>query len=348
MQNVNKSDTIKIKGIAGSARTFGSADICLHVEGRDLNHRFVLMKAFDKHMHGILGSDFFEKYSASINYENFEFSFVVNDKRITIPMESSFNNSIKIPARCEVIKYFKVDKSHECVVIPEELGRGIFVAGILAKPNKDNLIPVRILNVRENEVVLKNFKPKTLNANEFQITTFKEFHSKSVDRVSEVLALIKMTHLNKEEKSAVEHICAKYADVFHLEREPLTVTNIYKHDILLKDNAVPVYQKQYRLPYSQKSEIQKQISKMLKDGIIEPTTSAWSSPLLIVPKKPDIHGNRNYRICLDYRKLNLVLEDIKFPLPNITEILDFSFWSNVLLSFRFVAGILSNRIKSSK
>ncbi|KAK9736122.1 Reverse transcriptase (RNA-dependent DNA polymerase) [Popillia japonica] len=111
------------------------------------------------------------------------------------------------------------------------------------------------------------------------------------------------------------------ADVFLLENDPVTVTDIIKETITLKKDARPVYVKRYRLPYSQKAEIDKQILKMLADGIIEETKSSWSSPILLVPKK-STPGNSRVRAVIDYRLVNKNLEDYRFPLPNITEILD--------------------------
>lgn len=60
---------------------------------------------------------------------------------------------------------------------------------------------------------------------------------------------------------------------------------------------------------------------MLQDGIIEPSISAWNSPLLIIPKKKDPNtGTQKFRMAIDYRGLNDRIEDDKFPLPNITNI----------------------------
>lgn len=60
---------------------------------------------------------------------------------------------------------------------------------------------------------------------------------------------------------------------------------------------------------------------MLKEVIIEPSKSDWSSPILLVPKKSDESGNKKWRLVVDYRKLNNCIEDDKYPLPDITEIL---------------------------
>jgi hypothetical protein len=95
-----------------------------------------------------------------------------------------------------------------------------------------------------------------------------------------------------------------------------------EQNIELKPNSTPVYIKQYRLPQSQKSEVDKQIQGMIEDGIIEEARSAWSSPLLLVPKKVDTNGIKKWRIVIDYRKLNEKIQDDKFPLPNIAEILE--------------------------
>ncbi|XP_045541509.1 uncharacterized protein LOC106718281 [Papilio machaon] len=73
---------------------------------------------------------------------------------------------------------------------------------------------------------------------------------------------------------------------------------------------------------SLKPEIEKQIKQMLDEDIIEPSQSEWSSPILLVPKKSDDKNNKKWRLVIDYRKLNDVIQDDKFPLPNITEILD--------------------------
>lgn len=98
---------------------------------------------------------------------------------------------------------------------------------------EDNKIPIMILNVRDENVVIKNFQPKLVNLDLYQMA-FSDINYSSVNRVEEVLQFIKMNDLNKEEKNAVEYIVAKFADIFHLPSDPLTVTNVYKHKIQLK------------------------------------------------------------------------------------------------------------------
>lgn len=61
---------------------------------------------------------------------------------------------------------------------------------------------------------------------------------------------------------------------------------------------------------------------MLEEGIIRPSQSPWSSPIWIVPKKLDASGKQKWRICVDYRGINAKTIDDRYPLPNITDILD--------------------------
>lgn len=87
-------------------------------------------------------------------------------------------------------------------------------------------------------------------------------------------------------------------------------------------NSVPIVSKTYRYPEIHKSEVNRQVFKMLRDEIIRPSISPWSSPLWVVPKKLDASGNRKWRVVIDYRKLNNVTVGDAYPLPNISEILD--------------------------
>lgn len=69
----------------------------------------------------------------------------------------------------------------------------------------------------------------------------------------------------------------------------ITFTNAIKHKITTTDD-VPVFTKSYRYPYCHKDEVRLQIEKMLDQGVIRPSTSPWSSPIWIVPKKLDASG----------------------------------------------------------
>lgn len=111
-----------------------------------------------------------------------------------------------------------------------------------------------------------------------------------------------------------------YADVFALPNDRMTVNNFYEQKLRTRDEQ-PIYIKNYRHPQTQKEEINKQVSKLLDNKLIEPSVSSYNSPLILVPKKSQ-DGTKKWRMCVDYRMLNKHLIADKFPLPRIDDILD--------------------------
>lgn len=89
------------------------------------------------------------------------------------------------------------------------------------------------------------------------------------------------------------------------------------HAIHLIPGATPVNCRPYRYSPLQKDEIEKQVSKMLAEGLITPSMSPFASPVLLVKKK-----DGSWRFCVDYRKLNDITIKNKFPLPIVDELLD--------------------------
>jgi hypothetical protein len=111
---------------------------------------------------------------------------------------------------------------------------------------------------------------------------------------------------------------------FKLQSDKLTATTAAVHHIptphFPKGRAITL--KNYRLAETHKGEVNKQVRQMLEDGIIVPSKSEWNFPLIVVPKKLDASGEKKWRICVDFRKLNDITVGDSFPLPNIQEILD--------------------------
>lgn len=100
------------------------------------------------------------------------------------------------------------------------------------------------------------------------------------------------------------------------EGTPLKRTQIFEHVIDTGDTK-PIKQRYYPVsPYIQK-EIDAELQRMLELGVIKPSISPWSSPVVVVRKKP----SNKVRICLDSRKLNKVTKTKSYPLPYISRIL---------------------------
>lgn len=76
----------------------------------------------------------------------------------------------------------------------------------------------------------------------------------------------------------------QYADVFENPTE-LPPDRLCNHKITLMPGAKPVNLRPYRYSYFQKVEMEKIIDELLKASIIQPSTSPYASPVLLVKKK---------------------------------------------------------------
>lgn len=315
-------DSVTINGLGGQVQTIGYVYIPLSLKGRVINHKFFVFDSLPILCNGIIGRDFLRRFNAHLDFNKnmLSLNFGLN-QNVNLPINNTCTfNDFYIPSRSESVHFIQTEFKTDCVICSEELQDGIYLASSIASP-VNGMVPIKILNTTEKNITLSNISPTIHNLSDYSICSFDKSNNSS-DRVKTLFSLLKLTDLNSEESESIKKICAKYANIFYLPGDTLTVTDIYTHNISLKPNVSPVFAKPYRLPKLHKDEIKRQLSEMLKEGIIEPSRSNWSSPVLLVPKKCDSTFQKKWRLVVDYRKLNNCIEDDKYPLPDITEILE--------------------------
>jgi hypothetical protein len=108
----------------------------------------------------------------------------------------------------------------------------------------------------------------------------------------------------------------EFADIFS-EHEGLPPHISDDHNIPLLPNSKPPNIQPYRLSHSQKKSIEAIIKQMLLHKEIQPSSSPYSSSLILVNKK-----DKSWRLCADFRSLNDMKIKNKFPILVIEDLLD--------------------------
>ena len=122
--------------------------------------------------------------------------------------------------------------------------------------------------------------------------------------------------LTLEQNDAINNLLEAYKDIFASELHELGQTNIIQHTIDTGTER-PIWQRAYQAILPDQQFISEEIQRMLNANIIQPSTSPWASPIVVVSKK-----NGKKRFCVDYRKLNGITKKDAYPLPRIDEMMD--------------------------
>ncbi|MCO5612167.1 hypothetical protein L7F22_066429 [Adiantum nelumboides] len=99
--------------------------------------------------------------------------------------------------------------------------------------------------------------------------------------------------------------------------EELPSERLEDHYIDLVPRSSPPNRPPYRVSAAQQKEITTLVNELLEKGLIQPSSSPFCSPVLLVQKK-----DGSWRMCIDYRALNKNTIKNRFPIPRIDDILD--------------------------
>ena len=317
----SRVDVVRIKGIDSKdpITSHGSLTLDLSLSpGYIVSHKFHIFDNLGFPYDGIIGNDLFVKNGCRINYDSGMLEIAHHHIKL------SFNHpSYTIEPRTETIIECLVQNPEvkEGIILDQHICDKLLVANSIVKVKNNNRINVSILNVSEKPISIDPNLSLTLIPITKNEICLSQPNANCYERTNEVLKQLRTSHLNSEESEILYDICSQYADIFHLPDDELTSTSAIKHEIKTSSSQ-PINVKSYRFPEVHKDEVRTQIGKMLEQNIIKPSTSPWSSPIWIVPKKVDASGKRKWRIVIDYRKLNDVTIGESYPIPQINEILD--------------------------
>ena len=135
--------------------------------------------------------------------------------------------------------------------------------------------------------------------------------------------------VSEETLQKFELLCEEQHEAFSKNNQDIEKTQLIEMEIDT-GGSVPLAQSPYTLPLKHYDWVRKEIETLEKVGIIERSLSPWASPVIVVPKKsaPDEPPRR--RLCVDYRRVNALQQEVKrtdkstscltlYPLPKIDE-----------------------------
>jgi hypothetical protein len=114
----------------------------------------------------------------------------------------------------------------------------------------------------------------------------------------------------------MEDLLLRFARLF---TEPTSLPHVRprSHQIQLMPRISPVMVRPYRYAHAQKAKLESQCQELLRQGVIRPSSSTFSAPVILVKKSDD-----SWRMCVDYCALNSKSIKDKYPIPVVEELLD--------------------------
>ncbi|ORY04882.1 hypothetical protein LY90DRAFT_519390, partial [Neocallimastix californiae] len=145
-------------------------------------------------------------------------------------------------------------------------------------------------NSKKNNTILKepiNTKNSNLETGNEKIK--KQFNEEinEKDKMIEVI----INGVPNKFKNKIKEIFNEFYSILATKIDELKPTKLLPHNIQLEMNTKPIKQKCYRLSKVQAIALKKELEKLIKNKLIEPSNSPWSSPVILVLKK-----NKKWRL----------------------------------------------------
>ena len=116
--------------------------------------------------------------------------------------------------------------------------------------------------------------------------------------------------IKEETRQEFNKLCDRFDDIISKGSDDIGKTLLVEMDIDTGDSP-PIASKPYTLSLKHYDWVQKEITTLEKAGIITKSISPWASPVVIVPKKSAPGEPLQRRMCVDFRRLNKQLPEVK-------------------------------------
>ena len=331
---LKKSHIYSIVGVGQQRlRILGIVNLSVKINGTDFYYDFHVVDSIPHSV--IIGIDFLQANNVTINVAQRSMNFPDSTAKISI-LETNTGlarcvESCKLQANSETILPVHVSRRMEGEQVlleptPNLVRKKLMAARCTVTVNQGKSV-FRILNPTDKPIYLPR---------RFVLAKVEEFDPHSVqqldDKISAKVNIINkqpttcrenlefdLTHsdIPENKKIRLKQFLKENKQVFASNLKELGQTDRYRHRIETVDNAPGVKMPFYRQPPHLQKETDRQITELLENKIIVPSTSSWFSPILLLKKK-----DGTYRFAVDYRKLNKQTKPVYFPLPRLESVFD--------------------------
>lgn len=180
---------------------------------------------------------------------------------------------------------------------------------------------------RENEQILNTLKviksKDDLEIDYQKCITNKEYYNDILKKFSLPEIKIGINEIDRSQFITLVQLLSNYKDIFAIDPDKVghVKESLVTHSIDTGD-AKPINQGPRRVSPTQRMIIKETIDRLLAAGIISPSRSPWSSPVLLVPKSDNPKSATDWRMCIDYRKLNEVTKKEVYAIPRTEDAID--------------------------
>jgi hypothetical protein len=129
----------------------------------------------------------------------------------------------------------------------------------------------------------------------------------------------KVDHLDGEKQKVIYKIIDKYDTIFAKDQYDVGTVSEHEAHITLSEMKYTA-KKPYRCSYEDQTEIERQVTELLKHGMIEQSCSPFAAPVTMAYKKTEEgKPKEKVRMCIDFRDLNKLLVPESQPFPLIED-----------------------------
>ena len=282
----------------------------------------------------LLGQDFMTKFECQWKYQSNQ--MVINCAHTSDDDQGCLVLSMEkemIPPKCEAVMKSRVisgTKSKEGILVSLKLfvhTHGLAIAHVLVNSG-EGIIYARVFNPGDSEVCVKKNTEIALLTPVKGVKKSLKHGDVTVSNVTSGTGSTELPeflcnmfregceNLSTEQASEFKTFLLNHQDTFADPNMPAQRANIGEHRIDLNDET-PFKEPVRRVPIFKRDILDSEIEKLKNQGLIEKSTSPWSSPLVLVQKK-----DTTWRLCVDYRRLNAHIIKDAYPIPRIADDFD--------------------------